>query len=227
MNKLFHTKPKKQFGVNADALKPSQPYVRTNFVNQQGVVAQAEFKPVGNDYTGIFQGADNVIIRLADYNLQLEDENGNPAKDSLNPSMAVKFLRDGQPSANFHGMVSFEQKGGSIFGNDFVNHIPDFTENEVCLPQTIGLFNARATPFIFQSGNLGLATIDQAGIEIDADKVKFPWQLKFSPVAANLPQLDENKRFFDTLPQAIVSGTHMFDVLALEKPSSTEWKIVG
>ena len=62
----------------ADAVVPPRPYMRTNFVNQQGVVAQAEFKPVDNAFTGVFQGADNVIIRLSDYNLQLEDENGMP-----------------------------------------------------------------------------------------------------------------------------------------------------
>lgn len=87
MNRLFHTKPKMNYKFKGDAILPPRPYIRTNFVNQQGVVAQAEFKAVGNDYTGVFQGADNVIIRLSDYNLQLEDENGNPTKDSLNPTI--------------------------------------------------------------------------------------------------------------------------------------------
>lgn len=169
MNKLFHTKPKKQF-ANVDAFIPSRPYERTNFVNQQGVVAEASFEPMDNEYTGIFSsGAAHVILRLSDYNLQLEDDSGNPTKDSLNPSIQVKFLRDEKPSANFHGMVSFEQKGGQFFANDFMNHIPDYTENEICLPQTIGLFNARATPFIFQNGLLGLAKFDEKGAEVEAD----------------------------------------------------------
>ena len=39
INRLFHTKPRMNYMNKADAVVPPRPYMRTNFVNQQGVVA--------------------------------------------------------------------------------------------------------------------------------------------------------------------------------------------
>ena len=50
------------------------------------------------------------------------------ASTSANPSIALKFLRDEQPSANLFGMVSFEGTDSwDFFKNDFMTHLPDFS----------------------------------------------------------------------------------------------------
>ena len=77
--------------------------MRNKLVHQQGIVAKARFEASSDKYTGIFKGADNVLIRLSDADLIVPDVSSNP-----NPSVALKFLRDGKSSANQFGMVSFE-----------------------------------------------------------------------------------------------------------------------
>ena len=59
------------------------------------MVTTAVFTSYGNhDYTGIFEGAENVIVRLSE-------------SDAVNnESVAFKFLRNGAHSANQFGMIS-------------------------------------------------------------------------------------------------------------------------
>lgn len=67
---------------------------------------------------------------------------------AANPSIAVKFLRDGRDSGNQFGMVSFEGTDSwNFFDNPFMSHLP-VHEGE-CGPKTIGKFNAQATRFIY------------------------------------------------------------------------------
>ena len=68
-------------------------------------------------YSGIFEtGAEHAIMRLSDADLDLRDSSGSPVSGHMQPSVAVKFLRDGMAAANYLGMVSFED-GGT--GHDF------------------------------------------------------------------------------------------------------------
>ena len=105
-------------------------------LHQQGIVAKAQFKAVDNPYTGIFQGADNAIIRLSDANIYVEGEDGTPVQD-MKPSIAVKFLRDTKPAADYLGMVSGES-GQDFFANNFSNHISAI--EDTCINETVGLF---------------------------------------------------------------------------------------
>ena len=75
---------------------------------------------------------------------------GDSFSASANPSIAIKFLRDRQESANTFGMVSFEGTNTWDFlANDFRSQLPDFSPGNQCGPKTIGKFNSQATPFIF------------------------------------------------------------------------------
>ena len=78
-------------------------------------------------YSGIFEtGAEHAIMRLSDADLHLEDEDGRPVGSHMQPSVAVKFLRDGMVAANYLGMVSFEDggTGHDFFSKPFMNHLP-------------------------------------------------------------------------------------------------------
>lgn len=91
---------------------------RKKLVHQQGLVAKAVFKPTeDHPYTGIFKsGAENMIIRLSEADLIVPD-----VSSGLTPSVALKFLRTNQLSANQFGMVSFEPQSGEwdFFANNF------------------------------------------------------------------------------------------------------------
>ena len=66
---------------------------RKKTVHGVGYVAKAKWVDYGDHlYTGIFKGGDSGIIRFS---------TGNPPGSTLNPSIALKFLRDGVDSANF------------------------------------------------------------------------------------------------------------------------------
>jgi len=46
---------------------------------------------------------------------------------AANPSIGLKFLRNGVPSANQLGMISFEGTNSwNFFENDLMNMLPDF-----------------------------------------------------------------------------------------------------
>ena len=104
---------------------------RNKLVHQQGIVAQAKYVPRcgGNsrcrEYTGIFKsGAKNVIVRLSETGLHVDG-----LTESVNPSAAFKFLRDGVPSGNQFGMVAFENspapgKKWDWYGKDLLTHLP-------------------------------------------------------------------------------------------------------
>lgn len=114
-----------------------------------GSVAQVKFVPVPNNeqYTGIFEGADYGIIRLSVAKKPDTSKNtATGAKNNFTPGFGLKFLRDGQQSANLVAMYSVDgQESWNFFKNDFSNHIG--------APQDFGLQIlakkfATATPFI-------------------------------------------------------------------------------
>lgn len=96
-------------------------------------------------YTGIFaSGSENAIIRLSDADLNVPQ-----VSPGWNPSFAIKFLRDGIPSANQFGMVEFEhiENNWDFFGHNFQSHLPEHKGD--CGPQTFAKFNASAFTAIF------------------------------------------------------------------------------
>ena len=107
-------------------------------------------------------------------------------------------------------MVTFESTDSwDFFANPFGTHLPAF-EGE-CGPKTIGKFNAQATTFVFQNGNLDLAEFNEDGTQVE--NPDFPFFIKFVP-RAGLPVTDGTARFFEQLDgDAIPAGTTLFDVM--------------
>ena len=61
---LTKLSPKKGLKHKGDQIAEKK---RKNYLQQQGVVTTAEFTSYGNhEYTGIFEGAKNVIVRLTE-----------------------------------------------------------------------------------------------------------------------------------------------------------------
>jgi hypothetical protein len=134
--------------------------------------------------------------------------------EAANPSIALKFLRDGRPSANQFGMVSFEGTDSwNFFENDFYSHLPKHEGD--CGPQTIGKYHAQASRFVYQTGSLGLAEYTQDGTEVAEPDL--PYFLSFKP-RSDLPRTNGNSRHFEQLDgDAIPAGTILFDVFALDE----------
>ena len=124
-------------------------------------------------YTGIFKGSKHAILRLSDAHLWLDGRDLGDGEEfeqgDMAPSVAIKFLRDEKPSANYLGMVGFENQGQgtNFFALDFSNHLPEFREHrpveDTCGEQTIGRFHSQMTRFIYSNGSLHMADYDEFG----------------------------------------------------------------
>jgi len=79
-------------------------FERNKFVHTVGTVGKIQYESVGNHpYTGIFKGSKYGIIRLSTPGAYSSD-----STQSFTPAAAIKFLRDGVPSANSFGIGSLE-----------------------------------------------------------------------------------------------------------------------
>jgi len=95
---VFTQKANGSFCQRADAMQ----FNRKKSTHTQGVVAQVEWKAVPNNYSGIYStGSTEVLIRLSQTTNLTADCKG------LFPSLALKFLRDGDESENLFAMPNF------------------------------------------------------------------------------------------------------------------------
>ena len=79
---------------------------RRKGVHSQGNVGKAEWIDLGgHPYTGMFKGADTGFVRLSPVTPVNEDVTSPAPK--MNPSIAVKFLRDGIDSGNVSANHNF------------------------------------------------------------------------------------------------------------------------
>jgi len=77
---------------------------RSKFVHTVGTVGLVQYESVGtHPYTGVFQGSKYAIIRTSTPGAYSSD-----STQSFTPALAIKFLRDGVPSANCFGIGSLE-----------------------------------------------------------------------------------------------------------------------
>lgn len=75
---------------------------RLKTVHSQGNVGKAEWRDLGgHEYTGIFKGADTGFVRLSTSRSVLKPEDkDSDDQNVMNPTIALKFLRDQTLSAN-------------------------------------------------------------------------------------------------------------------------------
>merc|ERR1711981_369697 len=142
----------------------------------------------------------------------------------VNPSIAIKFLRDFTFAGNQLAMVTFDMPwppSYNFWENDFLSQVPDFTST--CQRDSLARFNAEATPFIFTNGHKRMAVNEEDGTRVKTADRKFPFFIRYEPIRANLPATDDKSRWFQQLEgeEAIPTGTHIFDVYALENHNGT------
>ena len=101
---------------------------RLKTTHTQGVVAQVAWKPVENDekYTGIYEtGSESVLLRLSQVSNLTTDSPG------LFPSLALKFLRDGEEAENLFAMPNFTGTDSwDFFKHPLRNRVEPFDEEK-------------------------------------------------------------------------------------------------
>jgi hypothetical protein len=113
--------------VTMERTSDVMPQGRSKGIHTYGSVAKIQFRAAKNSpYSGLFRGVPCGLIRLS-----LATK---PAEDSTVPGLAVKFLIDGKPSANFMAMYSLE---GQPSYNFFLNNFSNWVQKPTSVPLKI------------------------------------------------------------------------------------------
>lgn len=185
--------------VSMDALAdvfPEQP--RTKYVHTVGMVGGIAFVSSGDHpYTGLFRGADHGLIRLSSA--------GQPST-YFTPSAALKFFRDGQPSANFVTMPSIGGQpctDSNFFAHPFKNHLNGgdgialklaamkFWQATYC-PQMVGLSDMASPADTSSAAVFPFELVLQPQVEAQC-----PCDAYETSCAANLGELSPGKTLFE------------------------------
>ena len=208
----------------------SRPASIPKHTNIVGAVAHASFEPLSNNYTGFFQGAESMVVRLAPIiePLALDD----PVAARFVPGLGVKILRTNTTSGN----VVFSRDGAPVPGKWSWNYFEKPMSNHLSargpIPTPLGYGVAEKTvgaaPFYFgYVGISDLATYDQDGLEVDAPK--FPFQLILDPntVDLNFPTTFTDRNHIVDQAPTIPVDTLLWRVYAIDSPIAETTDYIG
>jgi len=194
--------------LSFDAVADVFPHKRTKYIHSVGTVGSISFDSTGDHpYRGIFEGSSTGLVRFS------SGKEFGPG--GYSPSMALKFLRDGRPSANFVAMYSLDGQTydeRNFFQHEWSNHL-SMTEN----------FGLKLLSKKFWQGSycplmVGLSDLASPSESEFAAPGTFPFQLIFIPLVSSdctfsysycLAELDR-----------LEPGTPLFEVFALSSPGS-------
>ena len=192
-----------------DHVGDKMPDGRLKFLNTIGVVAKAVFESVPNTpYTGVFKGSQHVIVRPS-IGSEIQKK-----ESSLLPGVAMKFFRNGRPSANFVAMYALtNQDSFNFFANGLSNHVPTNNLNGL-LTQGYKKFSS-VTEWPGFVGLSDMATYGNDGSKVA--KPVFPFQLILMPKASTPAVNDGKTDLFDSLT-AIKKGTVLWQMYGNDCP---------
>ena len=186
---------------------------RKKVFHARGGVAKASWQDLGgHSYTGVFKGADSMIVRTS-YGAEPEptDSSGGAA------GFAAKFLRDGIDSANIlsiGGLSSLD-----YFEGQFKNQIGASSEVGPLGRFFLNRFN-NVNNFTNSMGLSFLAEYDQYGTQ--ETEIVMPFRIRLVateefnfPDSAADGYTDHLQHFME-----LKSGTTLFDVYALDMPTA-------
>ena len=151
--KLFDEDPNLLY----DNVSDTMPYNQLRRVYPRGAHALVEFIPTETcPYTGIFRGAKNAVMRIAEFTLT------TPELPKTAPGGQIKFLRDGMASGNMSTAFAFDGQPSFNFFKNRWSTILREPENE-CLRETYAKWLADATNHIGANSLMELSLFDQYG----------------------------------------------------------------
>lgn len=172
------------------------------YLHRRGSVAQVEFIPSQETpYTGVFQGAECALLRLS--------ITYRPTKKrDFAPGLALKFFRNGAPSANISALYRLEGQGKdyNFFKNPLSNIVP--TGDNLGLKLVNKIFK-RVTDYPEELVLRHLGDIDSEGQKVEA---KTPRQIFFVPVITD--KFDSKKHDVREDFHKVPAGTKLYKVYA-------------
>lgn len=198
-----------------DHYKDTSPFNGKKTIHPIGTVTMAKFDTTNvpdHQFTGLFKGSEHLLLRLS---LAV-----SPDTESAAPGIAVKFLRNGIPSANFVAMYAIDGQAGSgnFFLNEFRNHVsPPTSFTTKLLAEKFRL----TEKFAEYVGLSHLAETDALGQPIDAPV--FPFQIIMVPNVVLTAKFADAEPMDDlaTMMNQLTKGTKLYDLFALETPESS------
>ncbi|KAJ3273682.1 hypothetical protein HDV01_003961 [Terramyces sp. JEL0728] len=193
---------------------------RQKRVHAAGAVAQVKFNAVQNPYTGLFQGADNAILRLS---LAAQPSANS---NSIVPGAAIKFFRDDNPSTNIFFMLGIDgQDDLNFFANGFSNHISPKEGGAIAGGILLRTFGKASNWPVF-TGLSGVSAKEADGSNVS--KPVYPFQLIFRPtdvakqvVAEAIPKTDPSDAYRSLAAlTSIPAGTELWTVWASPSPNT-------
>ncbi|WP_413289205.1 hypothetical protein [Bdellovibrio sp. HCB337] len=170
------------------------------YLHGRGAIGKVKVVPVGNKYTGIFQGADCALLRLS----LTSKVSGDRA---VAPGLAFKVLRDGIYSANISALVSLtgQDHEYNFFKNAMSNIVP---VADGIGPGWVHSIFSKVTAYPEELVVADMATINAQGIT--ANNVVAPRQIFFEPAGGLKFSSTEHdvRNDFATIP----AGTTIYHV---------------
>jgi len=200
---------------------------RKKYIHTLGVIAKFQWvNEGGHDYTGIFEGADQGLIRFScakkpDYSKR----NAQDGVDNFVPGFSIKMLRNGLPSTNLVAMYGVNgTPSWNLFKFPFSNHIG--VPKGIAF-KALGLKFSTATDFIQTVGLFDFALHTQDGSV--RTKPRYPFKLRFQPTpqVANLFPEDSNGEEYQDQWKRIPVNVPIYDVYAQDQPEKDIWKKVA
>jgi hypothetical protein len=195
---------------------------RPKLIHSVGVVANGKWIASSNAYTGIFQGCDNVFIRLS---VAAQPTTGDYG---YTPALSLKCFRNGAPSSNLFAMYSLEgQTSWNFFAHDLSNHVPDLSSSAPFILQELRKTFAKVSDFPSMIGLHDLAKTDQTGKNISTPH--FPFRVIFHPTTAihNAFPSAPSQPFYKTLVSGLQTPGPLYEIWAQDTPASTSFTRIG
>jgi hypothetical protein len=198
---LFLTRLKQKMDWLSDETPPKW----RKAIHAHGSIAKIKFIPTPDTpFTGLFQGADHGLLRLSLV--------GDPTRRGFAPGLAIKWLVDGKPSADFSALVSLagQGKNSNFFAHEFSNIVPAMNQLG---PRFINLIFRRVTKYPTKISLQDLGSVDRKGHSIPTPH--YPEQVFLVPNASVQFPEHSNTDFRDDLT-SISAGTLLFSVYAVD-----------
>jgi hypothetical protein len=198
---LFLTRLKNKMDWLSDQTPPKW----RKAIHAHGSIAKIKFIPASDTpFTGLFQGADCGLVRLSLV--------GDPTRRGFAPGLAIKWLVDGQPSADFSALVSLagQGKNSNFFAHEFSNVVP--TVNQIG-PKLINLIFRRVSKYPTKISLQDLGSVDQLGQSIPTPC--YPEQVFLVPSSSVQFSEHSSSDFRDELT-SIPTETLLFSIYAVD-----------
>jgi len=203
--------------------------VRKKLIHSVGAVVEARYVSLNKTYSGIFRsGCQNVLLRFSIAQQAVTEGPGA----GIAPGIALKFMRDGVPSANVFAMYSLlgQSNNFNFFKHDLSSHVPDLPSDAPTALQLIRWKFSTASAFPVFLGLNGIAAYDESGD--NSSKLAFPFRLHFHPNTTLhnlLPDTWTGTDFEDQIIKIIypAENFHLYDVYAQDTPYGDDLQLIG